>query len=191
MSAADPQPTWRDVLWSLGGNDRFNDCSVVAAFANWRNLLAAIYHRDLEPVSEVECLTEYRRLTGFDQFHPLDDRGVFLDTVLRDMVVNGVFGDPLWTPPGFHAVEAEQIPAALKLYHGLPCWGMLRLDADGEPVFDDQPSDKPHSTLIVDYVDNRLALITWGTVIWVPWEWWAVNGKQAFAVEVPEAILVG
>jgi hypothetical protein len=181
--------TWRDVpTWSTGGNDLHNDCSVVAAFANWRDLWQTLLGRDTTPVSEVECLAEYRRLTGFDAYHPLDDRGVFLNSVLDDMVVNGCFGDPLWKPSAYHEIALEQVPAALVAYRALPMWVNLPIDGNDDPVFADDPYQvartAPHAVLLVEWSDMA-TFITWAQPQAVSLAWLARFFGQAFAVERP------
>lgn len=186
-TAVTMQPTWRDATWSLAGNDQYGDCAFVS-LANLLDLRAALAGQPFE-VGEAEAELFYAREAGFVASRPETDRGAVLEDVIRYWCANGWPADPTCQPSGYREIEPTQIPAALKVYKGLPCWAMLPM-RDGEPDFTDAAlsldGTAAHAMLIVDYSAD-LMLISWAAPVLVSWRWWYRFGRQAFGIDLAES----
>jgi hypothetical protein len=151
---------WRDVDWSqtLGGNDRFGDCT----FVSLANLIDIIKAPQI--VSEGETERFYTVETNWTAENPGSDKGAVLETVIQDWCANGWPSDPVLRPSGYHAITFDQVADALARTDGVPAWLMLPSNADGSGYdFTDDALDAEgryaHAVLIVSF--DPFIFVTW------------------------------
>lgn len=171
--------------WSLGGNDKYSDCSFVS-LANLHDLVTAVTGRP-EVMSEAECEHFYSVETGFDPGIKATDKGAVLRLLIQHWCAHGWPGDDALKPLGWCDVRPDEIPAAIHMLGGTPAWAMLPSDGAGGYDFDgtDKPGEYAHAVFICGATSSSLTLITWARREVVSREWWAAYGREAFGLLHP------
>jgi len=173
-----------EIDWSqtMGGNDEEGDCGPVA-LANLMNLW---YGPPLVERTEVERL--YTIASGWTSENPGSDRGVILETLIRDWCANGWPADPTVKPAGYEAVSTDQaaLMTGVRRYGALVAAVMLPADQDFSDDALSEPGTFGHAVLVVAADPDGVRLVTWASVRRVSWRWWGRFGRQAFGVERPD-----
>lgn len=183
-----PQLSYRDVQkWSMGGNDRFGDCTAVA-LANLIDLRMTLAGTS-QVVGEAEAELLYARETGWTAQNPGSDKGAVLETVIKDFCANGWPSDPLIKPFGYREITFYDLTPVIRRSNAVMAWLMLPLDADGESydftdgaVARNAPGEFAHAVLVVD---PGLVMVTWAQIQHVSPRWAAKYFKQFFEIEWP------
>lgn len=171
--------------WSLGGNDKYGDCTFVS-LCNVIDLATAVAGKP-EIVTEAEAELFYAREAQFSPVDPSSDKGAVLADVIEFWRDNGWPADPELTLRGAWSVRKDQILAALHLLPGLPAWCMLP-SLDDDPDFSDGALTRrevgidAHAALIVDAGADTLTLVTWAELRIVSRAWWREYGREVFGV---------
>lgn len=172
--------------WSMGGNQKFSDCSFVA-LANLHDLVSAVNGRP-EVISEAECEFFYAVETGFDPNNPSTDKGAVLGTLLSHWMADGWPGDSELRPIGYCELREDEIPVCIYLLGGAVAWAMLPSDGAGGYDFSgtDKPGEYAHAVFIAQATSDSLTLITWARREVVSREWWAKYGREVFGLLHPQ-----
>lgn len=171
--------------WSLGGNDRFGDCTFVS-LCNLVDLVTAVNGAP-EVVGEAEAEYFYAREAGFDPNAAATDKGAVLADVIRYWQDNGWPTDPVNKPAGWCAITPEQIHQAVHSLGAVPAWGMLPYVGDDWDFSDvatstATPGTGPHAFLIVGSSESAYKIVTWAEVKDVSHAWFQAYGRGQFAV---------
>lgn len=177
-------PLWRTVQWSMGGNDRYNDC----AFVSLANLLDLWGAMDGDPftIGEAECELFYALEAQFNSQHPETDNGAVLEEVIRYWRDKGWPADPVNKPAGYRPIAPTDFAAAIHRQGGVPCWMQLPAGADDDALFGDdtltlEPGDG-HAVLAVEADAAGLWVISWARPWRLSWVWWTRFGRGQFEV---------
>lgn len=183
---------WERVpAWSLGGNDRYGDCTFVS-LCNLIDLVTAVNGRS-ELVGEAEAEYFYSREAGFSPLDPATDKGAILEDVIRFWAEQGWPNEPTNKLVGWCAIGPDEIHQAVHSLGAVPAWCELpHFEDGGEWIFGDEAlADNlvgvgPHAILIVESNPLGLRLVSWASVYEVSHEWWHAYGRGQFAVRHPE-----
>lgn len=178
---------WQSVPeWSLGGNDRYGDCTFVS-LCNLIDLVTAANGAP-ELVGEAEAEYFYGREAGFDPNVAATDKGAVLEDVIRFWAEQGWPNDPENKLLGYCAIRPFEIHQAIYSLGAVPAWAMLPADEVGWDFSDAALSVNgtgPHAVLIVESNPTGLKIVTWANVVDVSHMWWGVFGRGQFAVKHP------
>lgn len=176
--------------WSLGGNDKYGDCVLVAP-SNQVDLTKAIAGSP-QIVSEAEAEYWYAKETGWSPLDAATDKGDIVETMLNDWSQNGWAADPVYKPVGWCAITQDQIHQAIWSLGAVIGTCLLPMDANGDPDFTDaaltvdaRPEDG-HCVLLVRSAPEGYQCVTWAEKRSVSAAWWARFGDGLWAVRLPD-----
>ena len=176
--------------WSLGGNQKFGDCTFVS-LCNLLDLVSAVNGTPFV-IGAGEAENFYSREAGFNSQNPATDKGAVLADVIAYWADQGWPSDPVNKPLGWCAIEPGQIHQAVHSLGAVPAWCMLPDGGDGwdftdAPIRAGTPGTGAHAVLIVgsDVAADTLTLVSWAALQTVSRQWWDTYGRGAFAVLAP------
>ena len=184
---------WRQVpTWSLGGNDRYGDCTFVS-LANFHDLVTAVAGKP-EVMMEAEAEHFYAVEAGFNSQDASTDRGEVLKKVLAYWAENGWPGDAELKPKDWGSCTHDQADGIITRYGAYFAWVMLPHTADCEDwdwsddaLARNAPGEGAHAILVVEKTPVGRVVITWAEPQGVSDAWWARYAQpDAFWAEHPK-----
>ena len=174
-----------DVLCPMLGNDRYGDCTIVAA-ANAIIQVRALTGQVFAP-SDDDVVGLYLSLTG-----GADDGLAELD-VLKAWRAKPFFGEPLTAFVSVDPRNLDHVRTAISLgglYIGFRVQENCESDfTEGRPWIDGALTDDGHAVLAVGYSADGVIVRTWGDVQRATWAWWLKCVEEAHALVLPESPL--
>lgn len=167
---------WRAVPeWSLGGNDRYGDCTFVS-LANFHNLVTAVNGKP-EVMMEAEAEHFYSVEAGFNSQDASTDRGEMLRKVLAYWMDHGWPGDSELKPKRWGVCSHDEAEDIITRYGAYFAWVMLPKAGDDwdwsdESVNRQVPGTGAHAILVVEKTPTGRVVITWAEPQEVSDEWW-------------------
>lgn len=169
---------WRPVAeWSLGGNDRYGDCTFVS-LANFCDLVQTAIGQP-QTIMEAEAEHFYAVESGFNPNDLASDRGAVLREVIADWAAKGWPGDDTLKPVAWGACAHDRCAEIVERYGAQFAWVMLPKDLDGDwdwsddAVLRNAPGEGAHAILVVEKTPIGRVVITWAAPQGVSDAWWA------------------
>lgn len=180
----------RPIDYKMLGNDRLGDC-VCAGAAHIEMGWQAVANAGTPFVpTDDQVIADYSAVAGYVPGDESTDRGTNMLDALHYGLRKGFVGRPLWqTFATLDVQNVDQVKAAIYLFGGvyigfsvpqslahdtsLPVWRVIQGDV---------PSGEGHCVVPVGYGRSGLALVSWGAIYHMTWDFWLQNVDEAYCV---------
>lgn len=180
------------VVYQMDDNDRFGDC-VEVAYANQLRTWTKKASMTEADISVTSVLDAYHDLTGFDPVTGANDNGTNMDQAVQYWVKTGMAGHKVGAVARVNPVNELQVNASIALLGGLYIGLNLPLRAQSQVggTWALSPAGTPgtqpgswggHCVILVDYDEQFLWAVTWGTLQRMTWNWFRTYCDEAFAL---------
>jgi hypothetical protein len=176
--------------WGMMDNDKIGDCTCASAghmIMNW----TANAGKENDP-TEQQIVSAYSAITGYNPDTGANDNGAVVLDVLNFWKQNGIADDKIDAFVSLEPQNDQQVRESTFLFGGCYLGIQMPLSAQDQQIWS-VPSNGAtgqgapgswggHAVPVVGYDSRYLAVVTWGSVLYMTWQFYDTYCDEAFAI---------
>jgi hypothetical protein len=176
--------------WGMMDNDKIGDCTCACAghmIINW-----SANAGDEKDPSQQDIVTAYSEITGYNPQTGANDNGAVVLDVLNFWKNTGIAADKIDAYVALEPNNDQQVRESTFLFGGCYLGLQMPLSAQNQTIWSVPSSGQTgkgapgswggHAVPVVGYDNRYVAVITWGNVLYMTWEFYNAYCDEAYAI---------
>jgi len=176
--------------WGMMDNDKIGDCTCASAghlIMNW----TASAGNEKDPTDQ-QIIEAYSAITGYDPKTGGHDNGAVVLDVLNYWKTQGIANDKIDAFVSLEPNNDQQVRESTFLFGGCYLGLQMPLSAQTQKIWSVPSSGQTgkgapgswggHAVPVVGYDSRYVAVVTWGSVLYMTWQFYDVYCDEAFAI---------
>jgi len=176
--------------WGMMDNDKIGDCTCACAghmIMNWTANAG-----DEKNPSEQQIFSAYSAITGYNPETGANDNGAVVLDVLNYWRSTGIASDKIDAYVSLEPNNDQQVRESAFLFGGCYLGLQMPLSAQNQKIWSVPSSGKTgkgapgswggHAVPVVGFDSRYVAVITWGNVLYMTWEFYNIYCDEAYAI---------